>query len=87
MVMEAPIIIEIKVINDPIASVEIPVTPCPIVHPRDNTPPIPISVPPIRCLIKSCLEANHSTLKLCVKIAYMNDPKITDNSAVTPNVK
>ena len=35
---------------EPIASVETPDTPCPIVHPRDRTPQIPISTAPIRCL-------------------------------------
>ena len=42
--------IDINVTKDPRASVDIPVTPCPIVQPSDKTPPTPIKTPPIRCL-------------------------------------
>ena len=61
---EAPNISEINVIIDPISRVETPDTPCPIVQPRDNTPPIPMRTAPIKCLKKSCLLANHSILRL-----------------------
>jgi hypothetical protein len=63
-VIAAPKIIDAKVTNDPNASVDTPVTPCPMVQPRDNTHPTPISTAPTTCLKKSDLEANHSILKL-----------------------
>ena len=79
--------IEIKVITEPIANVDTPETPCPIVQPKESTPPIPIKIPPIICLKKSCLFANHSILKLLLNIEYTNEPAIVDNNAATPNVK
>ena len=48
---------------DPIASVETPVTPCPIVQPKESTPPIPIKTHQAYVGQKSCLLANHSILK------------------------
>ena len=55
--------IEINARNDPKANVDIPETPCPIVHPSERTPPIPINIPPIACLVKSRFVTNHSSLK------------------------
>ena len=79
--------IEINARNDPKANVDIPETPCPIVHPSERTPPIPINIPPIACLVKSRFVTNHSSLKLFEIIAYVKDPNIVANSAVTPKVK
>ena len=65
--------IEINARNDPKANVDIPETPCPIVHPSDRTPPIPINTPPIACLVKSRFVTNHSNLKLFEIIAYVKE--------------
>ena len=64
MVIALPKMMEATAMSEPAASVETPVTPCPIVQPRASTPPNPINRPPARWLTISARVLNVSMRKL-----------------------
>ena len=74
MVRALPKTIKTKVRIEPSANVEIPVTPWPMVQPMDNTPPTPMSTPPMACARKSLKFTNHSIRKVRVISAYSSEP-------------
>ena len=73
-------------INEPSASVDTPVTPCPMVQPMASMPPKPINTAPIICVIRSFLWANHSMRNVLLINDHNSEPSITPNTAITPNV-
>ena len=64
-----PAMMPATAMNDPMASVESPDKPWPMVHPSAVTPPKPISTAPISWLRRSSMEAKPSQRKVLLPSA------------------
>ena len=70
----------------PSASVEMPVSPCPTVHPSAVTPPTPISTAPTRWLAVSSVFEKPSQRKLRRASATAAEPSTTPSVLTMPKV-
>ena len=71
---------------EPTASVEIPVSPWPIVQPSAVTPPKPIRTPPTMWLATSSTDPNPSQRNVRDTRAYAVDPAIMPSTPAMPKV-
>src|SRR5215468_3102531 len=72
--------------SDPMAKVESPVSPCPIVQPSAVTPPKPINTPPTIWLTRSSMEAKPSQRNVRVASAMPADPTTIPTTPAMPKV-
>src|SRR5215470_512191 len=81
-----PTMIAATASSEPSASVESPVSPCPIVQPRAVTPPKPINTPPTIWLTRSSTEANPSQRNVRVASATPAEPTANPRTPAMPKV-
>lgn len=86
MVSAAPKMMPPRARQEPSASVDMPVMPCPMLHPIASTPPTPMSTPPTICLTKSLSVVNQVRLKRPLSNADSAAPRTMPASAITPKV-
>ena len=73
--------------NEPSASVAMPVMPCPTVQPMAVTPPKPISTAPKSCWRRSDTDAKPSQRKRPVARATTAAPATTPSTEAMPSVR